>query len=84
MGSSRLKTQIYLLIISAIVSLIGMAVVKLGRNEPAASQAKPMTAVQKLDALEKIAPQSSAMSKFIGNEKAAQQANDEAAKDLPK
>ena len=78
----RLKTQVYLLIISAVVSLITMAVMRSGTSVPA--QTKPMTTVQQLDALGKIAPQSSAMSKFIGNEKAAQQANDEAAKDLPK
>jgi hypothetical protein len=84
MGSSRLKTQIYLLIVSAIVSLIGMAVVKSNQSTPAVSRAKPTTAVQQLDALGKIAPRSSQMSKFIRNERAAQEANDEAAKELPK
>lgn len=78
----RLKTQVYLLIVSAIVSLITMAVMRSGTSVPA--QTKPMTAVQKLDALGKIAPQSSQMSKFIKNEKAAQQANDQAARDLPR
>jgi hypothetical protein len=75
----RLKTQIYALIVSAIISLITVAVIK---STP--TETKPMTTVQQLDALGKIAPKGSGVSKIIQRQKDAQQDNDQAAKDLSK
>lgn len=70
------KLHIYLLVFCFVVSLLGMAVVKLSRGGRDASE-PAVTAGQKLRALENLAPQSPAMSRFLQNEKATQQANRE-------
>lgn len=69
-----------MLIVTAIVSLLGMAVIRSSQSGP---PAKPMTASQKLSALEKVEPDSPEMAKFLQREKAAQEANEQAARDLP-
>jgi|GEM_PF-3353573 len=78
----RLKTRIYALIVSAIISLITMAVMRPTTNEPA--QTKPMTTAQQLDALGKLAPKDSQVSKIIRNEKTAVQDQNAAARDMGK
>ncbi len=77
----RLKTQVYLLIVSAIVSLITIAVM---RSTPSAPPGPPMTASQQLDALQKVAPKGSTAAKMIEGEKANAEASDQAAKDMGK
>lgn len=79
MESVKAKTKIYLLAITIIMSIIEIAFLGVGRSKPVAKASSSMTAVQKLDALEKVAPESSDMAKFLKNEKAAQEANQEAA-----
>lgn len=84
MGAWQRKTQIYILIISLIMSLLGMGVMRWSRVEPTAHDPKAMTASQKLDALGKTEGQSPEMSKFVKHAKATQDANQEAANDLPR
>lgn len=82
MGLMKLKTQIYLLIVSLIVSLMGVAVMRFCRVEPAADP-KTMTSAQKLDALEKTDGQSPEMARFMKHTKESQDANQEAADAMP-
>ena len=84
MGAWKRKTQVYLLIVSLIVSLLGMGVMRWSRLEPTAQDPKAMTAAQKLDALGKTEGQSPEMSKFLKHAKASQDANQEAADALPR
>ncbi len=84
MGLTSLKTQFYLLVVSLIVSLIGIAVVKLSQGTPSANQGHRMTTVQTLGALEKVSSDSPEMSRFLKREKAAEEANQEAADSLPR
>jgi len=81
MGAWKRKTQIYLLIVSLIVSLLGMAVMRSSRVEPTSNA---MTAAQKLDALGKTGGQSPEMSRFMKHAKASQDANQEAADEMPR
>jgi|GEM_PF-2225617 len=83
MESVKTKTQIYLLIFSLVASIVGIAIIKLDQSKPA-NPGKQISTSQKLDALEKGVPQSSGMAKFLRNEKDAQDAEDEAARDMPK
>ena len=83
MGSARVKTQVYFLVISLIASLLGVAVVWLGHGGPPANAPSAVTPIQKLKALEKAAPQSPEMRRFLQRELAAQQANQNAADALP-
>jgi len=80
-GSMKFKTQIYILILGLVLTLIGMAVMRSCQDAPGA---KAMTVEQELKALEKSAPQSPEMRKFLEQEKAQREANQEAAGDSPK
>ena len=82
MESARLKTRIYLLVFSLVVSVVGTVVMWLSHSGPAANAPKAMTDAQRLTALEKVAPQSPAMSRFLQNEQATQNANREVTGDL--
>ena len=84
MGAWKRKTQVYMLIVSLIVSLLGMTIMRSSRIEPTAHDPKAMTAAQKLEALEKIRPQSPEMSKFLKRAKASQDANQKAADEMPR
>lgn len=76
MGSMKFKTQIYLVILSLVLTLIGMAVMRSCRDAPGA---KAMTVEQELKALEKSAPRSPEMRRFLEQEKAQREASQEAA-----
>lgn len=82
MGSIKVKTQIYLLVFSLIVSIMGMAIMKWSRGGPTDAP-KELTSAQKLRALEKLAPNSPEMSRFLQREKDEQEANQEASPSLP-
>jgi hypothetical protein len=75
MGSAKLKTQIYLLVFCLVMSLVMIAVMRFsqGANTP-----EPATAADRLRALERSAPGSPDMSRFLQREKAAREANQEA------
>lgn len=79
MVPARVRTQIYIVVVSLIVSLLGMAIM---RSKPGGQSPKAMTASQSLAALEKTVPPSSDTARFLQREKAAQDANDEAGKEL--
>jgi hypothetical protein len=81
MGEWKRKTQIYMLVVSLIMSLLGLAVMRSGRVE---KDTGSMTTSQKLDALQKTEGQSPEMSRFLNHAKASQDANDEAAGAMPK
>lgn len=82
MGSARMKTQIYMLIVSLIVSLLSLAIVKIDRSKPVVRETGMVSSVQRLKALEKAAPQSPEMSRFLKHEEAAEEANQQAAEGL--
>jgi len=84
MGSMKSKTQVYLLILGLVLTLIGMAVMRSYRDAPGTDAARAMDASQKLESLEKSAPQSPEMRKFLEQEKAQREANQEAAGDSPR
>jgi hypothetical protein len=79
----RRKTQVYLLIVSAIVSLMAMAMLR-STPSPLASQVKPMSAAQRWSALEELAVRNPAAARIIEREKATQEASEQAAEDTPK
>lgn len=83
-GLFKLKTQVYLLIVSLIISLLGMAIMRSSNSGPTAHDPKAMSTAQKLDALEKTEGQSPEMSKFLKHAKASQDANQEAADEMPR
>jgi len=74
MDSAKTKTKVYLLILSLIMSLMGIAVM---RSNPSHGQ-KAVTPTQQLEGLEKAAPKSPEMDKFLRREKANREANQEA------
>jgi hypothetical protein len=82
MRSAKLKTQVYLLVFSLVVSLVGMAVMKLSRSGPESRASKATTGAEALRGLEKVAPQSPAMAGFLQHEKARQETNQEVTGDL--
>jgi len=84
MQSAKLKTRVYLLVFSLVVSVVAMAVMWLSHGGPAANAPKVMTEAERLTALEKAAPRSPAMSRFLQNERATRDANKEVTGDLPR
>ena len=82
MDSIKAKMLVYSLVISLMTTLICMGVQKFSGNS--SNQLDNLTSSQKLEKLEKVCPVSSDMRKFLDNEKAAQQANEDAADDLPR
>ena len=84
MGLLKLKTQVYLLIVSLIVSLLGIGIMRSSRVAPIGHDPKAMTATQKLDALGKTGGQSPEMARFLKHAKASQDANQEAADEMPR
>ena len=70
------KLHIYLLVASFVVCLLGIAVVKLSVGGPP-PDSSPATNIQRLRALEILAPKSPAMSRFLDNEKAKQESDRE-------
>lgn len=79
----KIKTQIYFIIVSLIISLLCVAIVKQD-NSSAGNKNSTANPVQQLKSLEKAAPQSPEMKRFIQHEESAQQANQDAANSLPK
>ena len=86
MGSAKVKTQIYLVIISLIVSIMGVAYLKLEQSRPSVGAHRSVNTVKTLNSLEKMSSQSQSpeMSKFLRREKAAEESDQEASDALPK
>lgn len=82
MGSMKTKMLIYSLLLSLIASLVTISIVRFSGSGTPANQ--NMTPSQKLEALEKAAPQSPEMRAFIEHERAAQKVNEDAANALPR
>lgn len=79
MESIASKTKIYLLIISLVSTLVTVAVMR--SNQGSASVHKTTSASQTLDSLDKGAT-SPEMHKFLQRQKANEDANDEAYRDM--
>ncbi|MDO8682772.1 MAG: hypothetical protein Q7N50_04750 [Armatimonadota bacterium] len=71
------KTQIYLIVFSLIISGVVTAAMWLSLGGTETDSQKAMTQAQRLKVLEKVAPQSPAMSGFLQNEKAKREADNE-------
>ncbi|MCX6344261.1 MAG: hypothetical protein NT018_04215 [Armatimonadetes bacterium] len=76
----KTKTKVYLLILSVIMSLMGMIIMKLHQSGPMVSAGKPITPIKsgQLKALEKFGSKSPEMSKFLQHETEVREANQEA------
>jgi hypothetical protein len=84
MDSVKTKTKVYMMIVSLIVSLLlGIGMLRSTQTGPTNGH-KAMTATQEMESLEKTAPKSPEMCRFLKHEKAEREADQEAAGDLPK
>jgi hypothetical protein len=81
MDAVKNKTKIYLLIISLIMSLMSVAFMRFGQG--GVSTRKPANSSQMLGGLEQSAS-SPQMKKFLQREKANEDANDDAYRDMGK
>ena len=70
MFTMKAKTMFYLMVVSVIITLMGMAVMRF--SGPAARGSNAVTTDQKLKALEKTTADSPEMHKFLQRERAAQ------------
>ena len=73
MDSVKTKTKVYLLILSLVMSLMGIAIMRSNKGGD-----KAVDKTQSITALENAAPKSPEMDKFIQREKADREANQEA------
>jgi hypothetical protein len=84
MDSVKTKTKIYMIVISLITSLLlGIGMLRSTQSGPTSGH-KAMTATQEIEGLEKSAPKSPEMARFLKHEKAVRDADQEATGDLSK
>lgn len=84
MDSVKTKTKVYMMVISLIMSLLlGIAMMRSTQSGPTHGH-KALTPTQEMEALEKAAPKSPEMARFLKHEKAAREADQEATGDLSK
>ncbi len=72
------KTKIYMIILSLVMTLVGMTIMKFSQSASVVGANKSMAAYQRIEALEKSAPNSPEMSKFLQHETAEREAKQEA------
>lgn len=80
--SAKTRTKIYLIVLSVVMSIVMAACLKSSMDAPAAKS--NLTPDQQLAALERSAPKSPEMAKFLQHERDKREGEQQAGEDFPK